>query len=398
MRINEKIMTGVLMGLIFTAPLHAQKRNKVILPLKTIEEREYIRDAVTDLWQLSAIMNYNYNAQGQLLELVKYDAAANDSISKVDYNYTSAGLLNDYVVSLWDGDSWSPDTKYSYTYTGEGKSSQRILRWSGEAWAVSRLDTLFQYDVDGLLIQSENFRWKDNEWKKDHTIYYENSPTGKLSLKYSISEAGEYLSQVFYSYDSCDRLYEMYAQFYREGRWENGWRRVYSYDRCSVLKSLVRQSWDGEKWVDILMSEFEHSVYWNGHSDGKVNICYNGKSITVSANVLDVFLKMGACIRICEAELLSGSDDDIGGNSGAATDSPYSIFPNPASDIFTVKSTSGLTMITGVELITMKGEVVRSLPYENVPEVTVNIHELKPGRYFVVISGDANWSSAIIIK
>lgn len=398
MRINEKIMTGVLMGFIITAPVFAQKRDKPVLSLKTIVEREYTRDDVTNAWQLSAIMDYNYYPEGKQESLVKYDAATNDSISRVDYNYTSAGLLNDYVVSLWDGGSWRPDTKYSYTYTSEGKAGQRILRWNGTAWTASRLDTLFQYDMNGLLIRSENFRWKDNEWQKDHTIYYENSPTGKLALKYSLSEAGEYLSQVFYLYDAYDRLSEMYAQFYREGVWENGWRRVYSYDRCSVLKSLVRQSWDGEKWVDILMSEFEHSVFWNGPSDGKVNICYNGKSMTVSVNVLDVFLKKGACIGICEEELLLEANEDTGAESGSVTDTPYSVFPNPASDIVTVRSVNGLTMITGVDLITMHGEVVRSLRYDDVPEVTVNIQDLKPGRYFVVISGGADWSSAIVVK
>ncbi len=398
MRINEKIMTGVLMGLIFTAPLFAQKKVKPVLTLKTITEREFAMNAISGTWQLSAIMDYDYNTNGKQVSLVKYDAAANDSISRVDYTYTSAGLLNDYVVSLWDGDAWRPDTKYSYTYTAEGKAGQRILRWNGEVWTVSRLDTLFQYDLNGLLIQSENFRWKNNEWQKDHTIHYENSPTGKLALKYSISEAGEYLSRVFYLYDAYDRLCEMYAQFYREGSWDNGWRRVYSYDRCSVLKSLVRQSWDGEKWVDILMSEYEHSVYWNGPSNGKVNICYNGNSMTVSVNVLDVFLKKGACIGVCETELLPETDVDTEEKSGTMTEAPYTVFPNPASDLFTIRSVDGLTMIGGVELITMKGEVVRSLRYDDIPEATVNIDDLRPGRYFVVISGDANWSSSIVVR
>lgn len=398
MRINEKIKTSVLIGLMFTVPLFAQKKDKPVLSLKTTVEREYFRDSVSDTWQLSAIMDYDYNTDGKLADLVKYDAATNDSISRVDYTYTSDGLLNDYVVSLWNSDGWRPDTKYSYTYTGSRKASQRILRWNGAVWAVSRLDTLFQYDVNGLLIQSENFRLKDNVWQPDHIVFYENSPTGKISLKYSTSSAGEYLSQVFYLYDAYDRLSEMYAQFYREGNWENGWRRIYSYDRCSVMKSLVRQSWDGDEWIDILMSEFEHSVFWNGPSDGKVKICYNGNSLTVSVNVLDMFLLKGACIGICEEELLPETNEDTGEKSASGTDSPYSIFPNPVSDHFTVRGVNGLTMITGVDLITMRGEVVRSLRYDDVPEVTVNIHDLKPGRYFVVISGDTEWSSAIVVK
>lgn len=398
MRINMRIITLILSGLIFTAPMFAQKRDKNILSLKTIVEREYVRDAVSGSWLLSAIMDYKYNPDGNLVDLVKYDSPGNDSISRVDYTYTFAGLLNEYVVSLWDGDNWNPDTKYYYTYTSEGKAGQRILRWNGEVWSVSRLDTLFQYDLNGLLIQSENFRWKNSEWQRDHIVYYENNAAGKLAMKYSISEAGEYLSRVFYSYDTRDRLYEMYAQFYREGAWENEWRRVYSYDRCSVLKSLVRQSWDGEKWVDILMSAFEHSVFWGGSSDGKVNICYNGNSMTVSVNVLDNFLRKGACIGICEEEFLPGTNEDVTEEYGSVTGSPYSIFPVPASGQFTVKSIDGLTMIGGVELVSMRGEVVMSFRYDDVPEVTVNIDDLKPGRYFVLISGGTDWSSAIVVR
>ncbi len=398
MRANEKILTVILMGLILTVPLSAQNRDKKILSLKTVVEREYIRDALSDSWQLSAIMDYKYNPDGNLAILVKYDAWRNDSISRVDYNYTPSDLLTEYVVSVWEIDDWSPDTKYYYTYTAEGKAGQRILRWDGETWAVSRLDTLFQYDLYGLLIKSENFRWKNDEWLNDHTVYYENNPAGKLALKYSISGAGENLSRVFYSYDAYNRLNEMYAQFYRDGNWENEWRRVYTYDRCSVLKKLVRQSWDGLQWVDILMSEFEHSVFWNGPSDGKVNICYNGKPMTVSVKSLGAFLNRGACIGMCAEELLPEANEDISGKNGSGTETPYSVYPNPTSDLFTVRSVDGFTMIGGIELVTMRGEVVRSLMFDNVPEVTVNIDDLKPGRYFVVITGDADWSSAIIVR
>lgn len=398
MRINAKIKTSVLIGLMFTVPLFAQKKDRPVLSLRTTVEREYIRDPVSDTWQLSAIMDYDYNTFGKLAELVKYDATTNDSISRVDYTYASDGQLNNYVVSLWNSDGWRPDTKYFYTYTASGKAGQRILRWNGAAWAASRLDTLFQYDVNGLLIQSENFRLKDNVWQPDHTVFYENSPTGKLSLKYSTSSAGEYLSQVFYLYDAYDRLSEMYAQFYREGNWENGWRRIYSYNRCSVMKSLVRQSWDGDEWIDILMSEFEHSVFRIGPPNGTVKICYNGNSLAVSVNMLDVFLLNGACIGICEEELLQNGNEFVEEKSGFVTDTPYTIFPNPASEHVTVRSANGLTMIGGVELVNMKGEVVRSLRYDDVSEVSVTIDDMKPGWYFVVISGDVNWSSAIIVR
>jgi len=64
----------------------------------------------------------------------------------------------------------------------------------------------------------------------------------------------------------------------------------------------------------------------------------------------------------------------------------------------TVRSVNGVTLIRGVELISMKGELVRSLRFDDVPEAKVNIDDLRPGRYFVVVSGDSDWSSAIVVR
>ena len=41
---------------------------------------------------------------------------------------------------------------------------------------------------------------------------------------------------------------------------------------------------------------------------------------------------------------------------------------------------------------------MRSLRFDDVPEAKVNIDDLRPGRYFVVVSGDSDWSSAIVVR
>jgi len=398
MKTAYRILKCSLCALLVTLPVTAQRPSRELLSLKTVLEKEYSWNASSGAWQLSSKIDYSYNAEGEQINLVKYDAITSDSISKVDYSYTPESLLSYYIVSLWNDEGWGPDTKYSYTYTSAGKASQRILRWNGTEWNATKLDTLFQYDINGLLIQSENYRWKDNEWLKDHTIYYEYSPTGKLTRKYSISEAGVYLSQVLYSYDSYDRLSEMLAQFYNDGRWDNGWRKLYSYDKCSVLKTMVRQEWGDGNWGNTLMSEFEHTLFWGGQTNGKVNICHNGHSITVPVNVLEIFLLQGDCIGICEGELLQGAEDNPDGQDGTEMNDVYSVFPNPASEQVTVISASGLTLINRVDLISVKGELMRSFRYDNIPEVTIYVGDLKPGRYYVVISGDIAWSSSLIVN
>lgn len=388
----------VLITLLLSSGVSAQRRNERLLPLKTRTESEYIWNTGSADWLLSAKMDYRYNSAGDLLSMVKYDAQTGDSITRVDYSYTGFSEIADYTVSLWTGMIWEPETKYSYIYTTSGKASQRILRWDGSAWNNSRLDTLFIYDINGQLLHSENYRWKDNAWVKDHTITYEYGSNGKISLKYSLSTGGANLSQVFYLYDPFNRITEMYAQFYRDGQWENGWRREYYYDRCSVLKTLIRQSWDGIQWVNTLKSEFDHTVFWGGQEDGKVQLCHNGRTIIVSVRVMEGFLERGACIGSCEGEDAEVMKMEIDSESKSHSNAPYIIYPNPAENKFMISASEGSAPVSKVEIFDISGNVVRSITGYNSHELSIDRGNLKSGSYIVVISGATSFTTTVIFK
>jgi len=392
-----KLVFG-LIALLLSLGISAQRRDKELLTLKTTTENEYLWNTGSADWLLSAKMDYRYNSAGDLLCMVKYDALSGDSITRVDYTYTGSSEIADYTVSLWSGMMWEPETKYSYIYTETGKASQRILIWDGSMWNNSRLDTLFIYDLNGQLLNSENYRWKENAWVKDHTITYEYGSNGKISLKYSVSTGGVNLSQVFYLYDPFNRITEMYAQFYRDGQWENGWRREYYYDRCSVLKTLIRQAWDGIQWVNTLKSEYDHTVFWGGQEDGKVQLCYNGRNIIVSVRVLEVFLEKGACIGSCEGEDGEVMEREMDSISNSHISAPYIIYPNPAEDKFMICPAEGSAPVSKVEIFDIRGNIVRSITGSNSPELSIDRGHLKSGRYFVVISGETAFTTTVIFK
>jgi hypothetical protein len=398
MRIVKTLYVSVLLVILLSGQLRAQQGGGQIASLKTYTESEYLWDAQTPDWQLSAIMKYGYDPEGNLTELVKYNALSGDSISRVDYYYDQSSELSAYIVSLWSGQTWVPNTRYSYTYSSAGKESQRIGRWNGAGWINGSLDTLYVYGIDGHLLQSENFKWKNGYWVKDHTIFYEYGENGKLMKKYSISPTGEYLSQVFYQYDLINRLSEMVAQFYRNGQWENEWRRTYIYDRCGVLKTLIRQAWDGIAWSDVLKSEFEHTIYWNGPVKGKVVMCHKGRTIMVSVNVMEIHLQHGDCIGNCSQGAETDTRNNLQDLSSTQMRGSYIIYPNPASYSFSISAANGSDPIIKVELYDSKGNLVKSIPGNNCSELIVDKGDLKSGKYFVVISGKTPFSSTVILN
>lgn len=398
MKIRGILYISVLLMLLVSGKIGAQHGGEQSVSLKTNIESEYKWNAQTLTWQLSAVMRYGYNPDGNLTDLVKYDAVSGDSISRVDYFYDPSTELSAYIVSLWAGQDWMLTTKYSYTFSSSERESQRISRWDGTGWINGSLDTLYVYGIDGLLLQSENFQWKNEAWVKDHTIVYEYGDNGRISRRYSLSTVGDYLSQVFYLYDEQNNLKEMYAQFYRSGQWENEWRRTYLYDRCRVLKTLIRQAWDGSEWINVLKSEFEHTIYWNGPVNGKVDLCHKGRTITVSVNAMEVHLQHGDCIGRCAGGDEAENEAEIREKMNGKGNGSYIIYPNPASDKFTVSSADCSDPIIKAELFDIKGNLVKFIPGNNCLELTIDRGDLKSGKYFVIITGGKSCTSVVILK
>ena len=378
--------------------LAAQGQGRKILELKTETEKEYTWDDTGLSWQLTGVSDYVYTPVGDLMTLTKYDAVSGDSIHRIDYLYTPDSRIASYTTSLWTANGWRPDSRYAYLYNSYGKTSQRILRWDGSQWIARSLDTLFQYDQSGRLIQSENFRIKSGILVPDHTIMYEYGSNGKMSLKYSLTPEGNYISEVAYNYDGYGRTAEMLARFYRNGAWEDDWRREYYYDRCGVLKKMIRQWWVAGEWKELIMSDFEHTVLWNNPTNGHVAVCFNGNSLIVSLRALETYLSMGACIGECVESEPTFPDPGNPGPGKGQKENALLLYPNPASESFVVRLQEECGAIDRVDIYNVNGNLEKSIEGDGLNELTVNREETRPGRYLVVIRGEQDYVTTIIFK
>jgi len=381
----------------FSGILTGQKNKLPNIELKTVTEIEYTWDSSINEWIKSAILSYEYSSTGDLSRILKTDAETNKNLLKIDYYYTSSSAIQAYEIYEWTQQGWLGSTKYSYGYLNEKPVKQLVQGWYDGAWINTSLDSLYVYDSDDLLIQSTNFRWKDNRWLEDHIINYEYDENLKLIRKYSVSMSGENLSQVFYSYNPDGQYNEMYAQFFRNGQWENGWRREYHYDNCGNLLNIIRQSWTSGGWINVSKSVYIGKLIPDNSYTRKITICHKGHTINVSINSLEAHLKHGDCIGGCVNEI----HPDLN-NIPPKCDKPvehlFEIYPNPARDNFIVKAFDANNPIRRVELFDMHGNIVRSVPGNNSQELQIERNDLKNGKYFVKITGDETVTLVVILN
>lgn len=361
----------------------AQDTGTQPVSLKTFIEKEYLWDTISDSWIISALLHYDYDRQGNLLEILKKDINSGQFLSKIEYYYSPDNDLSAYEVSQWADSLWIPATRYSYFYSGKNEDSQLVQGWNGTDWINKSLDTLYIYDSNDLLQQSENLRWKKGAWIPDHTVYYEYGHNGKLSLKYSTSPEGSYLSQVIYNYDAFDRLIEMYARFFRNGEWQNGWRRTYFYDACGNLKVVERQSWVNGSWLNTTMSEYLKRLHYNTDR-GKVLICHKGHTIYVSVHAVEAHLRHGDCLGCCQGNDCNAEPGFYPHETKAA----YTIYPNPARERVTIAATDPDVRIKRIDIINMNGSLVGSFGGNDASEIIVERGNIRPGNYLLRITGD----------
>jgi hypothetical protein len=387
----------VLLTLGISGHLFGQKGNLQNVEFKIVTEIEYTWDNSTNDWLKSAIMQYDYSSTGDLSRILKTQAGTNDPLLKIDYYYTSSSALLAYEIYEWTAEEWIGSTNYSYDYLDNKQVKQLIQTWFDGGWINTSLDSVFAYDANDLLVQSTNFRWKNNKWLEDHIIYYEYDENMKLIRKYSVSMSEVNLSQVFYSYTPDGQYDEMYAQFYRNGQWENSWRREYHYDNCGNLLSIIRQSWISGEWINSSKSVYTKKLIPDGIHNGKVTICHKGHTITVSINALEAHLKHGDCIGECVNEI-HPDFSVVSPKCDKADENPFEIYPNPARYNFIVKAYDPLYTIKRVDLIDMHGNIVRSVSGNNSPEVQIERNNLKNGKYFVKITGDEIVTLVVILN
>jgi hypothetical protein len=127
----------------------------------------------------------------------------------------------------------------------------------------------------------------------------------------------------------------------------------------------------------------------------KVPVCFNGSTVFVLVMQLESYLAAGACLGECiePGPIVDPYNDSAPVAKGRQV--PFVVYPNPAVDHVSIRSTDPECPVTRVELLDFSGRPVRSMTADGEELLTVDLSSLRRGNYILRITADAVYSNVI---
>jgi hypothetical protein len=195
----------------------------------------YAAGATEEDWILESKRILTYDSQGRRLSSIR--SIRSDQKwkrdSKLHFTYTADERLNSQVLTLWDEltNSWVNSTEVKYYYNYAGLENELVtLIWDGNRWAMSQL-TEKTYTYFNAIENEIRYVWNPsvNNWK----------PTERSIFAYDDEIVSEETHQLW-----NDTL----------GKWQNNYTKQYSYNEDDKLIMTTQSVWNENE------AKFEASV------------------------------------------------------------------------------------------------------------------------------------------
>jgi hypothetical protein len=187
-------------------------------------------------------------------------------------------------------------------------------------------------------------------------------------------------------------LTQFYTQYPAGEGWSNWNLRTVQYDGCGRKAGQTNYSGEGPNWIPstktVLFTSFD-GVSYPGR---KVPVCHNGHTIRVSVAAVPAHLRHGDCLGICLHEREKPSSIE--------GEPPFTVFPNPASAMMTLRFNQQLDYgQMRVELTDFSGKLISSYPVTDNADLLIERGRLKPGYYNVrLLTGNETFSQTVIFE
>ncbi len=193
-------------------------------------------------WILTQTINYSYNENGQVVEIISSNNSNNSLKEVLTYDTENNLILENQY--LWDED------------TDQWNNYKKIIN---------------TFNSNNLKIESLNLYWH-NEWlDSDKTLYtYNNSNLLVLEMMYYLSSGQWILShRLTIGYNSNNLKAERISANYVNNTWHSYSRRQYYYDTNLNLIDRISSSWINNNWKEGIK---ESIAYNNNFSNLELNI------------------------------------------------------------------------------------------------------------------------------
>jgi hypothetical protein len=211
----------------------------------------------------------------------------------------------------WYVSGWSNLSQNLYTYDSNNNLTINLRQsWnSGTGTWQNGYQNVWTYDANNNPTSGLHQTWDVNAWVDDDLVLYTHDANNNLiSFLFQVwNGTWDDFSQGFYSYDANNNRINYYNQYLAGANWVNSEQYFWTYNANDSLISQLYQQWSAGLWYN------KDSTYY-----------YYNSPLAIPEN--------------------------------GSANSFFNIFPNPASDQFTVSSRQ--STINKIEIINLLGEEV----------------------------------------
>tara|TARA_R110002096_G_scaffold109079_1_gene238795 strand:- start:36074 stop:37204 length:1131 start_codon:yes stop_codon:yes gene_type:complete len=244
------------------------------------------------------------------------------------YSYSQSQLLSS-VDETFNGSVWENSTGYNYEYEGNNLKTEAQFFWDGTAWTESD-KTTFTYNTNNKAIEEVYQFYNGTQFENsDRTVYTYDMTTGDIikieDYDWQSGWVAEFRANLTYT---GSLLTGGISEEYNGTSWENTFNTIITYNGNGTIDEITDDEWDGSAWVANSKSVFSYDV------NDKISMIsyqdWNGSAWEEDSNI--VYVLDGNGNRTSETENYT-----IGGGSETTTytydtGALMSSFANPFAD------------------------------------------------------------------
>jgi len=392
MRRKILLLVSLVLALTLALPLSGQTDIdcKPVMIQKLDSVVNYVREGQTDTYTPADVFIYMVDEEEFIPIVEKLSLPSRNRVNRQAYYYDANGLKTHYILQVWNGSEYINSSRTDYFYDEDGFPEREMFSSYREGSWEPYQQHWYNYDEDKTVVTYlRQMMYSPAVWTDFSYKNYIYDDQGRLIERNEqrISDGVIFWAELF-TYDDADRVSIRvrqtlkYSPDTRTYSLVNLNRQTYSYDRYNEVSGYLTDTWTDNEWLLTGKSVYHRSFL----TDKIIPVCYNGKTMMVSVRVAIRLFNRGALPGSCECLFPEGYPDGSKGNNDSPGEGVLKVYPNPASYEITVVLPEGLAVNSDVSIYNHTGSLVQRTIAGNRSE-TVDISGLKPGSYYMVVTG-----------
>ena len=315
------------------------------------DENEYYLNTETyemywdGVWQEYEIVSYEYDFDGNVLEVLATDFDGEEWIDVARMNYTyEDGMVSEVITQYYEEGEWVNVEKAVYNFNG---FSSTILywNWNGTTWSSNELHT-YTVDMSGSIELLKQYM-QGGAWQNDEKDTY------------AVSLSTGYFSEI---------LVEMWL----DNAWVNSSKTSYDYEG-DVFVAKHYADWTGSDWEET--ARFSYS-YEDGNAISGACKVKDGNDFVVGDGDIEMAYGYNADTKTFWGYEVNMTYIDLTGTSENETKVSFQVYPVPAENEIQIQAEG----FQKAEIFTLTGQLLVESEQSN-----VNISGLASGIYLLKV-------------